>query len=331
MLRVGVAGGTGGLGRTIVEHIANTQLYAVYVLTRSATGVIGRRGIQALVLDYSSPAAIAAVLRAEHIDTVISVIGILSEDDHQAQLNLIDGAAQSGTVTRFAPSEYGWDYEEALKHGFPPTIPGLGEYRPAAFKAAAAARLRGTAGLRWTRVVSGLLMDFFGHPHQPAPGFPVAVALDVENARAAIPGDGNAGVVLTHSADVGAFVARLLGLREWPERCFVVGDRLTWNEALVWAERARGQMFDMRYDAVDDLKQGRVTELPANVQRYSVVPKQLLDGLFCVWGIAFVEGWFDFPEDTLKELFPDMRPRSFADLMRACWAGRGDRELARPV
>lgn len=126
--------------------------------------------------------------------------------------------------------------------GFPPTIPGLGEYRPAAFKAAAAARLRGTAGLRWTRVVSGLLMDFFGHPHQPAPGFPVAVALDVENARAAIPGDGNAGVVLTHSADVGAFVARLLGLREWPERCFVVGDRLTWNEALVWAERARGEL-----------------------------------------------------------------------------------------
>lgn len=40
---------------------------------------------------------------------------MLSEDDHRAQLNLIEGAALSGTVTRFAPSEYGWDYEGAAK------------------------------------------------------------------------------------------------------------------------------------------------------------------------------------------------------------------------
>lgn len=153
--RVGVAGGTGGLGRTIVEHIANTGKYTVYVLTRSvsnwipvlvhsfiyiytddfsrqkqATGVVaGRRGVEALELDYSSPSSIAERLRAENIDTVVSVIGMLSEDDHRAQLNLIEGAALSGTVTRFAPSEYGWDYEGAAKqsvffhHHVPHSIP----------------------------------------------------------------------------------------------------------------------------------------------------------------------------------------------------------------
>lgn len=88
-------------------------------------------------------------------------------------------------------------------------------------------------------------MDFFGHPHEPVNGFPVAVALDVENARAAIPGTGNANVAMTHSSDIGAFVARMLALEteRWPEKCWIVGDRLTWNEALVFAERARGEFF----------------------------------------------------------------------------------------
>ncbi|KAF4312024.1 Cytochrome P450 [Botryosphaeria dothidea] len=331
MRRVGIAGGTGGLGRTIVEHVANTRLYTVYVLTRSATGLIaGRRGVECLELDYSSPSSIAERLREENIDTVISVIGILSEEDHNAQINLIEGAAQSGTVTRFAPSEYGWDYEEACKHGFPPAIPGLGDYQLAAFKAQAVVRLRAT-DLAFTRVIAGLRMDYFGHPHEPVlSGCPVVVALDVENARAALPGNGNAGVVVTHSADVGAFVARVLARAEWPEKCWVVGDRLTWNEALVFAERARGEMFEMRYDSVEELRAGRVTELPANRARYGVVPKQLLDGLLCVWGIAFCEGWFDFPGDTVAELFPDMKTTKFEELMRRCWGRRVERARGPP-
>ncbi|KAL1638732.1 hypothetical protein SLS58_008655 [Diplodia intermedia] len=326
--RVGVAGGTGGLGRTIVEHIANTGKYAVYVLTRSATGAIaGRRGVEALELDYSSPSSIAERLRAENIDTVVSVIGITSEDDHHAQLNLIEGAALSGTVTRFAPSEYGWDYEEALKHGFPPTIPDLGTYQPATYKAAAVAKLRAHGDrLAFTRFITGLLMDPFAHPVEPAPGFfpgaaAAAVVLDVENARAALPGDGNARVVTTHSRDVGACVARMLDVDRgrWPERCWVVGQRLTWNEALVWAERARDQMFDMTYEPVAELRAGRVAELPANVPRYALAPKRQLDGLLCVWGVAFAEGWLDFPGDTIGELFPDMETTSFEGLMRRSW------------
>ncbi|KAB2580337.1 hypothetical protein DBV05_g1254 [Lasiodiplodia theobromae] len=361
--RVGVAGGTGGLGRTIVEHIANTGRYTVYVLTRSATGVVaGRRGVEALELDYSSPSSIAERLRAENIDTVVSVIGMLSEDDHRAQLNLIEGAALSGTVTRFAPSEYGWDYEGAAKHGFPPNIPVIGAYKPATYKAETIEKLRSyskntdtststttttndnddndndentptptpttttttTNKLTFTRFISGLLMDFFGHPHEPVNGFPVVVALDVENARAAIPGTGNANVAMTHSSDIGAFVARMLALESgrWPEKCWIVGDRLTWNEALVFAERARDKMFDMKYDALTDLKAGRVTELPANRPRYALASKQMLDGLFCVWGIAFAEGWFDFPGDTITELFPDMKTTSFEKLVQRSWASK---------
>lgn len=71
--------------------------------------------IQYLVVDYSSPAQIAEVLRANQVEVVISAIGIVFEDTHLAQMNLIDGASQSGTVVRFAPSEYAIDYAEAMK------------------------------------------------------------------------------------------------------------------------------------------------------------------------------------------------------------------------
>jgi hypothetical protein len=38
-----------------------------------------------------------------------------SEEASKSQLNLIDGAARSTTVRRFAPSEFGIDYLEAAR------------------------------------------------------------------------------------------------------------------------------------------------------------------------------------------------------------------------
>lgn len=81
-------------------------------------------------------------------------------------------------------------------------------------------------------------------------------------------------------------------------------------------------MFDMTYEPVSELKAGRVTELPANVPRYALASKQQLDGLLCVWGIAFAEGWFDFPGDTISELFPDMETTSFEKLMQRSWGSK---------
>jgi hypothetical protein len=57
--------------------------------------------------------AIAEILRKNEVRVVISAIGVLFEDTHRAQINLIKGAAKAGTVTRFAPSEFGLDYIKA--------------------------------------------------------------------------------------------------------------------------------------------------------------------------------------------------------------------------
>jgi hypothetical protein len=66
-------------------------------------------------VDYSDIDNIAGVLRSNNVEVVLSTIGILFEDTHISQMNLIDGAERSGTVKRFAPSEFAVDYVAAIK------------------------------------------------------------------------------------------------------------------------------------------------------------------------------------------------------------------------
>ena len=68
-----------------------------------------------LAADYSNPESIADVLRSNGTEVVISTIGILFEDTHRAQMNLIEGAEKSGTVKRFAPSEFAYEYLAAAE------------------------------------------------------------------------------------------------------------------------------------------------------------------------------------------------------------------------
>jgi hypothetical protein len=64
-------------------------------------------------VDYTSVNAVAEILKRHLIDTVISAMKIGGEESSKAQLNLIEAAEKSGTVKRFAPSEFGIDNMEA--------------------------------------------------------------------------------------------------------------------------------------------------------------------------------------------------------------------------
>lgn len=49
-------------------------------------------------------------------------------------------------------------------------------------------------------------------------------------------------VVFTYTKDVGRFVAGSLELPEWPEKSFMVGDKVTLNELLRLAQDATGKL-----------------------------------------------------------------------------------------
>jgi hypothetical protein len=68
----------------------------------------------------------------------------------------------------------------------------------------------------------------------------IALVLDIENAKAVIPGDGEQKVVLTHTSDVGQFVAAALGLQSWSEKSVIVGERINFREVVEIAEEVGG-------------------------------------------------------------------------------------------
>lgn len=68
-----------------------------------------------LIVDYTSIDSLTIVLKEHFIDTIISTMQVGNEESSNSQLNLIDAAEKSGTVKRFAPSEFGIDCMEARK------------------------------------------------------------------------------------------------------------------------------------------------------------------------------------------------------------------------
>jgi len=104
MGKVAVAGGSSGLGRTMVDALEAAKTHDYIVLSRKATGSEKR------AVDYSNIDGLTSLLESEQVDTVISMLPIDSDDSGQAQLNLIEAAERSKCTKRFLPSEFGMVY-----------------------------------------------------------------------------------------------------------------------------------------------------------------------------------------------------------------------------
>lgn len=65
--------------------------------------------------------------------------------------------------------------------------------------------------------------------------------IDIPENMAAMPGDGKKLVTFTHTSDVDKFVAASLDLPEWDRVSFIVGDKMTLNEAAELAQEAKGE------------------------------------------------------------------------------------------
>ncbi|KAJ0356677.1 hypothetical protein COL154_010896 [Colletotrichum chrysophilum] len=109
-MSVAIAGGTGGLGRALVEAIQARGRYQVIVLTRKVSGSpAGSNGIRFVAVDYANVDSLVSVLQENSTEIVISAVNnITGEND--AELNLIRAAERSSTTKRFIPSYFGVPY-----------------------------------------------------------------------------------------------------------------------------------------------------------------------------------------------------------------------------
>ncbi|KAJ3540546.1 hypothetical protein NM208_g5021 [Fusarium decemcellulare] len=303
MSTIAVAGGTGKLGRAIVDALVQDGKNQVLVVTRQ-TGQGNQKDIGAKVVaaDYDSVDSLTAVLESNKVDIVISAIS--GTASIEPELNFIKAADKSAVTKRYIPSIWGVKYTDEVCSYFP-----IGKAKRAIIGALEA------SSLEWTAVYNGYYLDYWFIPGVKTYFDPMALVLDVANNKAAIPASGNVPVAFTYSLDIARFVVSLVSHPKWQKESYIIGDKVTWNEFLSIVEEAKGVKFDTVTDDIEKLRAGQITELPSHQHMYPFFPKEMLQGLFAAFGRMFEEGVFDFkPARTLNQEFPDVKTTKVRDL-----------------
>ncbi|CAG8219838.1 unnamed protein product [Penicillium salamii] len=302
MVKVAIAGGTGDVGRTIVEIIKDNPRHEAVILTRKPNGDIF--GVPSLVVDYTNVNSLREILEEHNIHTVICAIGYEGDAPGVSQLNLIKAAEASVATIRFVPSAFACVYTPEMAETFPPLrgyIRAIEELRK--------------SHLEWTSFLNGYFMDYFAPGKIKSYLRPFPTVIDIEHRVAAIPGNGDVPITFTYSFDVARFVVSSLDLEEWPDESRMAGDVLTWNELVSLAEEILGSEFEVHHDDIEKLKRSEVTELPVHSIVYKQMPKseaQAMSAAFSLWAqdanIMHIPG-------ELNTRFPDIHPLTIRGLV----------------
>jgi nucleoside-diphosphate-sugar epimerase len=190
----------------------------------------------------------------------------------------------------------------------------------------------------------GWLSDYFGMPHHKSNMKPFKYALDFDNRRAALPGDGEASVTFLHSTDVAKYIAALLDEgKRWPEFSAFASDKLTWNKVvkiaesvtgkeslltILWSLRAMlmvvfvGTKWEITYDPIEKLEQGQATLFKQPNGSY-LLPEDAIRGMVAEYGVMAVKGIMDITGDGLRnDVFPEVHPITVEALMQKAWGAK---------
>ncbi|KAJ5949581.1 hypothetical protein N7454_001165 [Penicillium verhagenii] len=306
MTVIAVAGGSGAVGKTLVERLIQEPKFKVIVLSRQSTQESSTSEVSTVQIDYDDVASIAKTLDAHNVHTIISAIGLVSDETSQSQLNLIDAAELSTATRRFIPSEYSFIQTADLLL-IDPSIK---------FWLDAADRLKNST-LKYTRVIPGFFMDYWGMPRVQTNLHPYVFGINIAKREAAIPGDGNDVICMTYTQDMAYYVIKALDLDVWPEFSVIVGDEVTYNQILSMAEEITGTKFRVTYDSIDKINAGDVTVPPCLDDTDSFDETKEMTALV---SRLTVSGVFQFPkENRLNAQFPDVCPMRMRELLEKCW------------
>ncbi|CAG9975623.1 unnamed protein product [Clonostachys byssicola] len=184
-------------------------------------------------IDYSVVSAVSETLKQLQADTVISTLNLHWPGASESQINLIRGAAASGVVSGFLPSEFNIDYNASEEYGIVPSQSGSPiticmptvdmPYPPRGEFLRAREELDRHPNLTYSLIRNGYFMDYLGMPYVESYLHPLYNILDLAAYKAVIPGDGDVPVVWTHTKDVAKFVTALVGIPadQWHQKTFV--------------------------------------------------------------------------------------------------------------
>ncbi|KAJ3532106.1 hypothetical protein NM208_g8588 [Fusarium decemcellulare] len=308
MVKVAIAGGTGVVGKTLVDVLAEQTKHQGIILTRKDPGDTPL-ALPHFIVDYNDVTALTAFLEEQEVHTVISAFGINGSSLASSQMSLIKAAEASNATKRFIPSSFAMAYpEDGVK-----ILPPLQSYFDS-LKALSA------TNLEWAVVHNGTFLDYYFSSSAKSHYNNGTLVVDMPNAAAGIPGTGDEHVTFTYTFDVARFVVAALDLPSWPRELRIVGDTLTYNELVKLAEAARGVKFDVKYDDLEKLRKFEITELPGHKKDYEKFPKQVLLPFLSIFQRWMAEGLGQVPiEGSLNEKFPEIKPLKVKDVMDRYW------------
>ncbi|CAF1214042.1 unnamed protein product [Adineta ricciae] len=291
-----VAGGTGGIGRHIVDGIVNTKKFIVKVFSRqdpSTLRDLTEKGVIVVQVDYSNHELLVKELQGVH--TVIVTLISLDESSIYSQINLLNASLEA-KVKRFAPSEWAGKHEE--------TSP-IELYKflklPVREKVKA-------SGIEYTIFVNGIFMDYFASPQRASASLPpLTVGVDFNTCQADLFGTGNEPFCITRADDVGKFVAAALDLDKWDEYTGMIGSRITWNELIKLGEKIRGKQFHVKYSSLDEV-----------VQLAKDTNDNIMKKFMYQVHVSLIQGEFDY-EDTLNKKCSQVQPTTIENFLLQWW------------
>ncbi|KAI9148771.1 nmra-like family [Paramyrothecium foliicola] len=320
MAVIAVAGGTGGIGRAVVEAIVARGAHQVKILGRKANDSLAAElGVPILTVDYSDVASLTKLFEAENIDTVISTLSTMPQERVPPEVSLVRAAQASTKTRRFMPSNWGAPLDGEAAQKLPSTV----------MKAQTLAELS-KSDLEYTSFFVGFLTDFFATPAIKTYMNPMIAVVDMAHNVAAIPGSGNTPVTFTHTLDLAKYVDRVQDLPKWGREYTVIGDKVTWIQFVEIVEKAKGTKFKIIYDKIEDLKEGKATELPALTKALPYIPisREHLLGFVATFGLMFDDGTFNLDEKlALNNKFPDIETLKIKDALEAAvkaWNAKQD-------
>ncbi|KAJ4316590.1 hypothetical protein N0V84_007787 [Fusarium piperis] len=313
MVNVAVLGGSGHVGKTIVDAIKEHPSHKVIVLGRQAPSTADPDAPTVLV-QYDDEKSLISTLETHEIDTVISCLGIYSDKLAEVEAAVIRASDRSKHTKRFIPSN--WSLPNADSSKDPVNLWSI-------FQRKSLDLLR-TTGLQWTEIAPGYFLDYWGMPYIKTHLTPTVPVIDVANAVAAIPGTGDEPVAFSYSFDVAKIVVRLLEIPEWQETTYIIGDKLSWNQFLELAQEARGTEFKVYHDDLEKLKNGQITELPGHIPAYPFFPKAHLQGLYATLEKLMVLGEFNLPSDkAINNQLSDIKLLTAKEMLSQTWKAQG--------
>ncbi|KAJ5765941.1 hypothetical protein N7520_005500 [Penicillium odoratum] len=309
MVVVAVAGGSGDVGRTIIEELKRATRFKIVLLTTQKDLQL-HGDISSIFVNYNDVASITRQLEEHAVHTIISTISMSSDESSRSQVNLIRAAETSTSTKRFIPSEYAYI-----------NTPELLELDPTTQWWLDAVECLKKTNLQYTRFATGFFMDYWGMPYIKTNLAPFTFGIDVLNYQASIPGDGNCLLSLTYSVDLARFVVKTLDLDEWPEYSIGVGEDISFNSMLKLAEEIRGKRFQVSYDSVEKLRAGQITML--SIPKDAPYSAQEVMEYNALFGQLAIREVFHVPTgNRLNEKMSDLKPLTFEKFLKSAWEGR---------